>query len=263
MVRKTYGLVTTFLKNFNFACDLQALSININCLPGKRFLWLACRHHIMELVVAIAFKTAFKEKSVNADIQLFVKFRKVWHDIDKTKYESCLNDDKVLNYILSIKDELTTYVKDQLTNFPQIRDDYKELLVTLLVLGEKAPDYKIGAVKTYFIHTCGALHRARWMARIIYSHKICLYRSQFALTAEELTGLQNFIVFVFVVYIKNWYEAPCALKAAKNDLQLLKDIGRFKKINISISGSVMSTFSRHLWHLSEMTSKRPERCFNT
>lgn len=206
----------------------------------------------MELNAAIAFKTAFNEKSKSANIQIFEEFRKVWPNIDKSNYESCSNDNEVLKHILPIKNELIAFVNDQLLNFPQIRDDYKELLMlTLLVIGEKAPDYKIGMVKTYIVHTCGALHRARWMARLIYSLKIYLYRSQFVLTDEELSGLQYFIVFVLTVYIKHWYQAPSSLTAAKNDLQLLNDIAQFGAINSDISASTMKTFSRHLWYLSE------------
>lgn len=51
--------------------------------------------------------------------------------------------------------KMNYFVKDQLQTFPQTRDDYKELLVLiLLVLGEKAPEYKIGVDKTYVVHTC-------------------------------------------------------------------------------------------------------------
>lgn len=89
------------------------------------------------------------------------------------------------------------------------------------------------------------------MARLIYSLKIYLYRSQFVLTDKELSGLQYFIVFVLTVYIKHWYQAPCSLTAAKNDLQLLKDIAEFKAIDSNISAATMITFSRHLWYLSE------------
>lgn len=125
-------------------------------------MWLACRHHIMELNAAIAFKTAFNEKSKNANIQVFEEFRKIWPNIAKSNYESCSNDNVVLKHILPIKNELIIFVKDQLLNFLQIRDDYKELLMlSLLVIGEKAHEYKIGTDKTYIFHTCGALHRAR------------------------------------------------------------------------------------------------------
>lgn len=228
------------------------MKTSILFISGKRLIWLACRHHMMELIVSVAFKTAFNEKSKSGNIQIFEEFRKIWIDIDKTNYESCSSDEELNKHILPIKNELIMFVKDQLKNHPQIRDDYKELLMlTLLVIGEKAPDYKIGIIKTYVVHTCGALHRARWMAKLIYSFKIYLYRSYFVLTDEELSGLRHFIVFILTVYIKNWYRAPCSLTAARNDLQLLMDIDRFKAINEDISASTMTTFSRHLWYLSE------------
>lgn len=206
----------------------------------------------MELIVGIAYQTALKEKSQNANIQLFDDFRKIWLDIDRISYESCTTDEDVHKHILPIKADLITFINDQLINFPQVRDDYKELLIlALLVIGEKAPDYKIGTSRTYIIHSCGALHRARWMSKLIYSFKIYLYRSQFVLVDKELSGLKRFIVFVLVVYIKNWYQAPCALTAAKNDLQLFQQIAQFEAIDSDISKSAMKTFSRHTWYLGE------------
>lgn len=89
------------------------------------------------------------------------------------------------------------------------------------------------------------------MAKLIYSLKIYLYRSQFVLSASELGGLKRFILFVLTIYLKNWYEAPCAMKAAQNDLKLIRDISRFKSVDESISESTLKTFSRHLWYLSE------------
>lgn len=62
------------------------------------------------------------------------------------------------------------------------------------------------------VHTCDVLHRARWMAKLILSMKIYLFRSQFVLSDDELSGLKSFINFVLVVYIKNLYEVPNSMK---------------------------------------------------
>lgn len=129
--------------------DLQVSNGQLDCLEarcsevnflkfqGKRFIWLPCRHHIMELIAGAAYKTALNEKTASSNIQLFEEFRKVWPDIDKSSYESCSNDDYIKTHLLPVKEELAAFIRDQLSNFPQVRDDYKELLMlSLLVMGE-------------------------------------------------------------------------------------------------------------------------------
>lgn len=60
------------------------------------------------------------------------------------------------------KNVLVKFINDQLATFQPI-DDYKELLqFSLLFVGDET-------TKDFNIRTPGALHRARWMAKLIYS----------------------------------------------------------------------------------------------
>lgn len=60
----------------------------------------------------------------------------------------------------------------------------------------------------------GAIHRARFMAKLIYALKM---------TKRERAGLGEFCVFGVAVYIKSWflYHLPTTATPA-NDLRLLK-----------------------------------------
>jgi hypothetical protein len=52
-----------------------------------------------------------------------------------------------------------------------LRDDYKEIIeLTLLALGVEIPNYSFELL--------GANYRACWMARVVYSLKIYLFRKQ-------------------------------------------------------------------------------------
>lgn len=168
-----------------------------------------------------------------------------WHSIDRSSYESGLKMQSIALVLNFIRDELIQLIQQQLVQF-QPRDDYRELLqLSLVFLGA---DY--GA--DVHIHAPGAFHRARWMAKLIYSMKIFIFRSQFKLTARESSALGEFCVFVVKVYMKAWYTCTNASSAPGNDLQLLRDLHSYKEVNEAISKAAIKSFSGHLWYLSEV-----------
>ena len=102
-------------------------------------------------------------------MQDFVKFKKIWHYLDKEHL-------KKLQILPGVEEELKTeavdFLTDLLTNpnnrgcLP--RDDYEEAArMTLFLLGGEVPK-KDGMV----FWGCGATHKARFMQHIIYSSKI-------------------------------------------------------------------------------------------
>ena len=76
--------------------------------------------------------------------------------------------------------------------------NYHELLqLSLVFLGAESE-------VDVHIHAPGAIHKARWMAKLIYSLKIFTFRLQFKLTARELSALGEFCVFVVKLHLKAW-----------------------------------------------------------
>ena len=55
---------------------------------GKEFLWLACRHHILEVLCGDEFRKVFGPMS-GPNIILFCRFREYWPKINQTAYKSC------------------------------------------------------------------------------------------------------------------------------------------------------------------------------
>nr|CAH7722161.1 unnamed protein product [Callosobruchus chinensis] len=72
----------------------------------------------------------------------------------------------------------------------------------------------------------GAMHQARWMARAIYSLKICLLQSQFKINAKDKQALLDICLFI------------ASLK-------------EYETVNEEISKAALSKFCQHLWYLSE------------
>jgi len=209
---------------------------------GKPLLSLACRHHIHELIVANVF-SVLMEPSSGPNIKLFQRFADYWNSIDRAAYESGMMDESIRRELSPLLSDLVDFIRHQLSHF-HARDDYRELLqLALIFLGAGTADIHI--------HAPGAYHRARWMAKLIYSLKIYIFRSQFRLTPRELSSLRDFNVFVVRIYLKAWYTAPCPDTAPRTDLNLVKDLQVYKSINERVATAALKSFSGHLWYISE------------
>ena len=127
----------------------------------------------------------------------------------------------------------------------QPRDDYQELLqLTIIFLGGLP-------TTTISFRAPAGLHRARWMSKVIYSLKIWMFRRQIMLTKVEEEGIRNICKFGVRIYVKAWFTAPSAISAPRLDLQLVKDIEKYKQENVTISSVAIKKFLGHLWYLSE------------
>ena len=63
----------------------------------------------------------------------------------------------------------------------------------------------------------GAMRQARWMARAIYSLRICLLQSQYKKSVEEKQAVQDVCLFIAAVYVKPWIGFSLAVKAPNQD----------------------------------------------
>ena len=201
---------------------------------GRPLLHLACRHHILELLLAAAFKAAMGTSS-GPEIVLFKQFRDNWPHIEPADAE--VFQDPRLDELK----EWCTETADVLQAAGGARDDYRELaqLVLAVVTGQVPDTFR----------RPGAVHHARWMAKALYAVKIVLLKSQFRLTQSQEKGLRELVLFVCTVYARAWFQSPRADDAAVNDLALLRDLIAYHAINPAISDAVVKTFRRHLWYL--------------
>lgn len=93
----------------------------------KDMLWLACRHHIMEIMLEAVVSQALGPSS-GPEISLFKRFKSAWPKIDQTKLNRVLSNTQDSSGVLD-------FGQDQLNKY-QPRDNYKELLdLTIIYLG--------------------------------------------------------------------------------------------------------------------------------
>ena len=123
---------------------------------GRDLTYLACRHHIMELIAGAAFKKAMSANN--------------------------------------IKDELIRFIYTVLEQDKQPRDDYRELMeITLIFLGDITQ-------KQIRFRAPGASPCARWMAKVVHTFKVWLFRSQFRMIHHEQNekNIQQFCATVYL-----------------------------------------------------------------
>jgi len=142
----------------------------------KDMLWLACRHHIMEIMLEAVVVHAIGCSS-GPDILLSKRFKKCWSTIQSEHLETVISDASTSNEIENISTDMIIFASKQLEDF-QPRDDYKELFNLCIIFLGGVPK------KGLSFRSPGGLHRARWMAKAIYSLKIYLFRGQFKLTKK-------------------------------------------------------------------------------
>jgi len=92
---------------------------------GREVAWVACRHHILELLLAIVFHALFGPAG-GPDVSLFKRFQQAWSFVDQTKfYVACNNMVDAYTSVVQ-----TQMVKYYTTALPEShpREDYKELI---------------------------------------------------------------------------------------------------------------------------------------
>ena len=156
--------------------------VMIEQLLSRDLSYLACRHHILDLIAAATFKKVLPSSS-SPNIQLFKCFKDNWEFIDQAKYEDASTDEVAASGVEDIQEEMMKFIEGVLTTETQPRDDYKELMeLTLLFLGRSSswePDFESPELN----------HHARWMTKVIYTFKVWMFCSQFRITSHEQKGL--------------------------------------------------------------------------
>lgn len=214
----------------NGACTLIENSLD------KNLVWVACRHHISEIILSSVASVTLGTTSGPENL-MFKRFKEKWSILNMTNLipvDANLCHGKQLELIVY-------YEKYLQSSFP--RDDYKELLELALIFLGGGDRLRISFKKP------GALHHARWMAKAIYALKMYLFRDEISLSKAELSGITELALFVALVYCKYWNEAQFAVKAPLNDLFFMSELKSYPNRHIAIPAQ--KALSRHLWYLGE------------
>ena len=137
-----------------------------------------------------------------------------------------------------------------------LRGDYKELIqvVILYLDGNNLVDED-----DVVFQRPGALHKARWMSKLLYSFKIVLLNrkimSEFpkgsVFGSNQPPKMERFVTFVTFVYIPWWLTCPLAADAPTIDLLLLRRLHEFVEVDAVAPHAAIKAFNRHTWYLTE------------
>ncbi|KAG0722687.1 hypothetical protein GWK47_005869 [Chionoecetes opilio] len=220
---------------------------------GRDLLHLACRHHMLEILLGTVFSALIPETSQSPDIAAFVRFREFWPYVEQDQYRTA-NEKLKEDWVDDILKLCQGYLRKD-----HPRDDYRELLELAVVFLGGIPHGR----KKIFFHKPGAVHRARWMARAIYALKMWIFAPQFAeyqkqrpsssraVKAAVPPKLDEFCIFIVRYYIRAWFSAACSANAPRNNLDLYKALA--KETNKAIRESGLKALGRHMCYLSEVT----------
>ncbi|KYN05953.1 hypothetical protein ALC62_03109, partial [Cyphomyrmex costatus] len=217
---------------YNGACVL------IESQLKSDLLYLACRHHMYELVLRSIFEASIKTPVNGPNVGLYKRFQQSWSNIDTMAFETGISEINIASVLSNSKDDIIAFCIDQLKK-TQPREDYREFLELVIIFLGGIPSRGI------LFRAPGAVHDARWMSKALYSLKIYMYKSQFQLTPQELSGLRDVCIFIVQLFVKAWFTAP------NHDLQFLKSLIRFENINKKAAQAAVKKFTGHLWYLNE------------
>ncbi|KAG0726267.1 hypothetical protein GWK47_036965 [Chionoecetes opilio] len=196
---------------------VQGACIRIEQELGRSLLWLACRHHVNEVILKDVFEASLGSSS-GPDIGIFKRLRDRWSFVDSSQRETVETSEDLVEFFATndtaskLKDDALAFLKEALMSKNHPREDYEELLrLSYLFLGGEGP------AKPF--RRPGALHKARWMAKAIYCLKLQMLKSQLSLTAPL-----NEVLFLEIL---KTYPDQTVAKAAEQALR------------------------RHLWYVSK------------
>jgi len=63
--------------------------------------------------------------------------------------------------------------------------------------------------------------------------------------------LQQFFLFVVLIYMEHWLRAPSAASAPQSNLQFIKKLQSYHDIDRKIAESAVKAIMNHLWYLTE------------
>lgn len=234
---------------------VTAACVSIQQALGRALLWSACRHHVGEIVISNVFTSLKIEGSKSPDVALFSRFRANYEMLQHSCEDSLLSkfdptpcSDLAKNFITTWQAEALMAAK---SNSKFQREDYKEFSELCEIYLREGGDEKVTFRRP------GALHKARWMAKVIYALKIELLKVQIRFlppgtitTRQQVPKVREFVQFVSLLYYKWWSNCSSVVDAPWNDLQFYKNLILYESINPAVALSALAAFKRHLWYIT-------------
>ena len=210
-------------------------------------LWLACRHHVHELHLKRIVQ-GVTGLTKDPGVALFRRLKAQWHtlNIDYCNL-SKLDTASLPMWMQEEAVSVLSWAEAELAKNTWPREDYRELLrLTIVTLGGVVPGFQ-------FLQP-GPDHHARWMSKCLYYLKMKLLSNVFNMSEKEKSEEEEISQFIVILYLKAWFMSPLPTAAARNDLQFMVNMSRYRLVTKPrIAMDLLQSCSRHLWYLVPQT----------
>jgi hypothetical protein len=216
---------------------------------GQKLLYLACRHHVLEIVAGAVWKTLFG-KIFGPDNKLFSNFKESWNHLIGIQKQYVQIETLRIDHpwLVDVKNRVIEQFSTLLTKEDSVkipRDDYRECAENCLII--------LGATPARGIHFMkpGAVHQARWMACNLYGAKMFMFSKQMGYDADMIEKLRRLNVFLNLFYVPLWMKASRGSDAPILDLNFIHDMMDYRLVDPEIADVVLKKLSNHGWYLTE------------
>ena len=111
----------------------------------------------------------------------------------------------------------------------------------------------------------GALHRERWMSKMIYCLKIDLLSNKIiedlpkgtVCASGQQQKIKGFVQFFIFCYTSWWLTSPIPESAPLNEHMLINNLIKYREQDEKCANAALHAFSRHLWYLTVISSPLP------
>ncbi len=232
---------------------LTAACIAIQLSLGRPLLWSGCRHHIGEVLLNQVFTDLKVESSRSPEVTLFTRLREKWNLLPQessSQWSRYIPGNTEQPLLGNLRAELVRCAKE-VTDHK--RGDYHEFVQLCLVFLDADGEEQTAVT----FQRPGALHKARWMAKLLYTLKLALMEKNIVLlpqgtitTRQQVPKIRAFAIFITHIYAKWWLTCEKAVDAAWNDLTLYHHLQAYKAVDEGIAASAIKALERHRWYLT-------------
>ncbi|KAJ4939198.1 hypothetical protein JOQ06_028654 [Pogonophryne albipinna] len=164
---------------------LTAACIAIQLSLGRPLLWSGCRRHIGEVLLNQVFTDLKVETSRSPEVTLFTRLREKWNLLPQesssqwSRYIPGNTEQPLLGKLCA---ELVRCAKE-VTDHK--RGDYREFVQLCLVFLDEGGEEQTAVT----FQRPGVLHKARWMAKLLYTLKLALMKQHIAIYVSRCEGM--------------------------------------------------------------------------
>ena len=234
-------------------------AIRMNYSLDRPILYLACRHHVFDLLAKNTFHQVVGYDP-SPEVAMFKHMKDIFPHIDTTG--------SFLTFDIDNKEELIELFTNILTKQNVngelfVRKDYRELAeIALVMVGGELPGGKV----MVWLHL-GAAHKARFMAFALCSFKILAFshlqevRSKcfskkvkgrgLIFDEKTLENLWRWGQYAVKHYVPQFLLATLGRDAPSNDLNLFKSTLQYREVDQEVADTALETLERHKWYLTE------------